>query len=670
LSVTGATTTNGVTNTGNIGTETLTTTGLATLASLSVTGATTTNGITNTGDIGTGTLSTTGLATLASLSVTGATTTNGITNTGNVGTGTLSTTGLATLASLSVTGATTTNGITNSGNVGTGTLSATGGVNSNTGYQYNSTAPAGHYLRGDGSGKYVDGTIQSGDLPANLSLTAPVTVTCKASDATGTSLNANDIFMNFNDKDGNTRGQIQGQSYNDYTSNYAFGTNLAVFLAQSICASVQIITAIGTVLLFAPLTAATVLSFATLIGIPEGAYEVVNILNMAIDVANVVAQVGNITASLVSYIVNTAEQVASLGVQYGSSAADYAEYLKLENPSDNFNPGDVVGVRNGLISKNTDSAQNIFAISTAPLVVGNEPPKGEEMDYTKVGFLGQVPVKVHGPVHEGDFIVASGLNDGFGIAIPPGEMTPRQFTTVLGRAWDNGENTVQNVVNVAIGLSARDMSEIVSRQQTEIDSLQRESGAENASLTSMNARLATLSMALAEPNAAKRQMLLAQSLPKNASVNMPFQAGTTRQAGAAPRNNPIQNTGKRWGALPLSASKVTQSDLPAQVEKLTNDAANNLLASGQPLTAAFDKISKLPSFVALQKRVTANIAAVLASPGPVSEKRELLKKCLTAPTDQATRQAYGACVMEAMPLMKSVINSANASTTPSIHNQN
>jgi len=82
---------------------------------LGVTGVTTTNGITNTGNVGTGTLSSTGLATLNSasvtttLGVTGVTTTNGITNTGNVGTGTLSSTGLATLNSASVT---TTLGVT------------------------------------------------------------------------------------------------------------------------------------------------------------------------------------------------------------------------------------------------------------------------------------------------------------------------------------------------------------------------------------------------------------------------------------------------------------------------------------------------------------------------------------------------------------------------------
>ncbi len=82
----GATTTNGITNTGDIRTTTLTSTGNATVGgALTVTGATTTNGITNTGDISTTTLTTSGNATVGgALAVFGATTTNGITNTGDI----------------------------------------------------------------------------------------------------------------------------------------------------------------------------------------------------------------------------------------------------------------------------------------------------------------------------------------------------------------------------------------------------------------------------------------------------------------------------------------------------------------------------------------------------------------------------------------------------------
>jgi hypothetical protein len=184
LNVAGSTTTNGITNTGNISTGTmgvtgnesiggtLGVTGAATLngattinntlgvtgnttvgGTLGVTGATTTNGITNTGNISTGTMGVTGNESIGgTLGVTGATTLNGATTinntlgvTGNttVG-GTLGVTGATTLNSasvtnnatiggtLGVTGATTTNGITNTGNISTGTLSTTGAATLNS----------------------------------------------------------------------------------------------------------------------------------------------------------------------------------------------------------------------------------------------------------------------------------------------------------------------------------------------------------------------------------------------------------------------------------------------------------------------------------------------------------------------------------------------------------
>ncbi|MCB0785516.1 MAG: hypothetical protein KDC02_15090, partial [Flavobacteriales bacterium] len=63
-----------------------------------------------------------------------------------------------------------------------------------------------------------------------------------------------------------------------------------------------------------------------------------------------------------------------------------------------FSPGDVVGVHGGRISRRTEGAQHVLAISSRPIVLGNMPEEGLEHLYERVGFLGQVPVKVAGPV--------------------------------------------------------------------------------------------------------------------------------------------------------------------------------------------------------------------------------------------------------------------------------
>ena len=58
------------------------------------------------------------------------------------------------------------------------------------------------------------------------------------------------------------------------------------------------------------------------------------------------------------------------GVVYGSKGADYAEYLPKMYASEQFMKGEVVGVYNGKISKNTLHADQILAITSQPLVLG------------------------------------------------------------------------------------------------------------------------------------------------------------------------------------------------------------------------------------------------------------------------------------------------------------
>ena len=105
------------------------------------------------------------------------------------------------------------------------------------------------------------------------------------------------------------------------------------------------------------------------------------------------------------------------GVVYGSKGADYAEYLPKMYASEQFMKGEVVGVYNGKISKNTLHADQILAITSQPLVLGNMQDEDIIADFEQVAFLGQIPVFVNGPVYAGDYNVASGKNDGMAIAV-------------------------------------------------------------------------------------------------------------------------------------------------------------------------------------------------------------------------------------------------------------
>ena len=152
------------------------------------------------------------------------------------------------------------------------------------------------------------------------------------------------------------------------------------------------------------------------------------------------------------------------GTVYGSKGADYAEYLPKVYPTEQFIKGEVVGVYNGKISKNTTRADQILAITSQPMVLGNMQDEAIIDDFEQVAFLGQIPVFVDGPVHSGDYIIASGRNDGMAIAVSREDMTAEMLSEVLGTAWDAHEGEGVTLINTSIGLRPMEIAEILKKQ--------------------------------------------------------------------------------------------------------------------------------------------------------------------------------------------------------------
>ncbi len=140
----------------------------------------------------------------------------------------------------------------------------------------------------------------------------------------------------------------------------------------------------------------------------------------------------------------------SFGLTYTSSGQDYAEYLPKRNSMDHFEPGDVVGVFGGKISHSTLGADHIMAISSYPIVVGNWNENSASTSGL-VAFLGQVPVSIRGVVEEGDYIVASGLEDGTAIAISPDQMTGRYLDLIIGRALESSYKEDAKLIKILVG---------------------------------------------------------------------------------------------------------------------------------------------------------------------------------------------------------------------------
>ncbi|MBO3116744.1 hypothetical protein J4050_08300 [Winogradskyella sp. DF17] len=172
-------------------------------------------------------------------------------------------------------------------------------------------------------------------------------------------------------------------------------------------------------------------------------------------------------------------RVSLQGVTYASGAGDYAEYLLRENINEEMIFGDIVGVKGGKISKNTENAERAMVVSRKPIVLGNMPQKNREKEYEKVAFMGQVPVKVYGKVNKGDYIIPSGRNDGIGLAVSPEKITLKDINNIVGVAWEeNNEASAFNLINVVVGTNTNDNNHIVERleakittQQLEIDAL-------------------------------------------------------------------------------------------------------------------------------------------------------------------------------------------------------
>lgn len=138
--------------------------------------------------------------------------------------------------------------------------------------------------------------------------------------------------------------------------------------------------------------------------------------------------------------------IAQSGIKLESIGADYAEYLEKIDPLETITPGDIVGVYSGKITRKTRGADAVMVVSTMPLVIGN---KKSSDNMLPVVFIGQAPVRVRGEVRHGQYIVASGLGDGVGVA------TNRILATIfrkkiIGQAWSESIEDRIKYINVMV----------------------------------------------------------------------------------------------------------------------------------------------------------------------------------------------------------------------------
>jgi len=156
-------------------------------------------------------------------------------------------------------------------------------------------------------------------------------------------------------------------------------------------------------------------------------------------------------------------------VEYSSGNGDYAEWLERLDPAEPITTGDIVAVKGGKITKDLEGAEQIMAVSHRPIVLGNMPEKSKIHLGNNVAFMGQIPVKVMGPVRAGDYIVAKSAVPGYGVAISPKNMTAADFRLAVGRSWETRETDGPKMVNTVVGVHNHDFLRIVENMQKKIE---------------------------------------------------------------------------------------------------------------------------------------------------------------------------------------------------------
>jgi len=294
---------------------------------------------------------------------------------------------------------------------------------------------------------------------------------------------SNNYFLTFWDEE-NIQGRIEGQTTTDLLTDPEYIFDNILFANEVIRSTVDVVKAVAGV-------ASASSSSTVCAGLGACVTAPVPSL-IAGAVAEVVMESANLALVVAEPVMYNVFKHTNIGVSYQSGAGDYAEWLPKADKKEKFIPGDIVGVRGGYISRNTENADHYMVISRNPIVLGNMPEEGKEADYEKVAFLGQVPVKVFGKVQSGDYILPGGNNNGAGTGVSPEKIQPDQYNKIVGTAWSGSESNEYGYVNVVTGLNAGQVAKLGEKQEKIIKDQEAEIKSLKTQINKMNDALAQL----------------------------------------------------------------------------------------------------------------------------------------------------------------------------------
>ncbi|MES2965528.1 MAG: hypothetical protein V4760_16730, partial [Bdellovibrionota bacterium] len=146
--------------------------------------------------------------------------------------------------------------------------------------------------------------------------------------------------------------------------------------------------------------------------------------------ANAVMYVGRDTGT--SRSINAAGSINATG-------ADFAEWVPWTSASPKPEAGSLIKYKKTWV---------VVSSKETAAFIGNDTQ--DEANSILIAFVGQVPVKVKGPVKEGDLIIP--MKDGYGIAVDADEATFAQYKKAVGTAWEASTIIGVKKVKVAVGI--------------------------------------------------------------------------------------------------------------------------------------------------------------------------------------------------------------------------
>ncbi|MDA8772212.1 hypothetical protein N9M80_03970 [Flavobacteriales bacterium] len=432
-------------------------------------------------------------------------------------------------------------------------------------------------------------------------------------------------FVTFMNSGGTKVGEIIGERQNEFGNQkmYAYELSfLSISLAQEIFNQVQAGKDVAEVSVevatYAAAGVAAVIPGAGLTdvdvaeGVAEGVAAAAAGAKAVIAGASLTERIAAVAVATSQLATFKAIMITDQGVTYATGSGDYAEWLLRENLTELYIPGQIVGVRGGKISLQTDKAEELLIISTAPAILGNQPENVE--DYEQVAFLGQVPVRVLGSVNVGDYILPSGDNDGYGIAVSPADIRLDEIADIVAVAWEDGASDLVNVINASIGLDGAARKELVTALQKQMDELRVEYNNGFNSLqnqiTSLQADLLAMLGQQNDANTPINSQALAASIQKNLS-----QANGDSNEPASMGRQP--STSSTSGPLDFSSLSLAETERICQEQiKLALEQAATITKADEALSIeqfAQDLASIQEHFLAAETAGRPNITTLMPS---------------------------------------------------------